>query len=293
MQALIVGCGYVGTALGAELSRQGHSVWGVQRSGATAADLNQAGIIPVIADITKAETLTKLPRQIDWLVNCVSVGKGGAEQYRRVYVEGMRNLLNWLEPGWKGRLVYTSSTGVYGQNDGSIVTESSATEPDSDTGRELLAAEELLLSGVKGRRFSAAVLRLAGIYGPERGYWLRQFLAGHVSLEGAGQRVLNMVHRDDVVGAILAVLMADKPGTIYNVVDNEPVTQFEMFEWLATRLRRHLPLETSAPTLAMRKRVATNKRVSNERLRRELNYAFRYPTFREGYEVELNRLQKS
>jgi len=88
-------------------------------------ELRAAGIKPLIADITQAEALAKLPRDYDWVVNCVSSSHGGAEDYRRVYLQGMRNLVEWLGVAPLRRFIYTSSTSVYGQTDGSIVTEAS------------------------------------------------------------------------------------------------------------------------------------------------------------------------
>src|SRR5216117_79332 len=96
MRALIVGCGYVGLPLGVELLKQGHEVFGVRRTGAAVAELKAAGIQPLIADITKRDELAKLPAPFDWVVNCVSSSKGGAEEYREVYFNGTRNLIEWL-----------------------------------------------------------------------------------------------------------------------------------------------------------------------------------------------------
>src|SRR6478736_6407330 len=101
MRVLIVGCGYVGLPLGAELVRLGHQVFGLRRSVANA-ELQRGG---------------------------------GMDEYRQLYLQGMRNLIDWLGPSAQRtnveipRIVYTSSTGVYGQNDGSRVDEASVTEP--------------------------------------------------------------------------------------------------------------------------------------------------------------------
>src|SRR3954471_19705981 len=135
MRALIIGCGYVGLPLGAELARQGHEVFGLRRNASSRGELEAAGIKPLFADITRPEELKKLPRNFDWVVNCVASGGGGVEDYRRIYLEGTRNLVEWIAPGGTGtfRFVYTSSTSVYGQNDGSIVNETSPAEPDAET----------------------------------------------------------------------------------------------------------------------------------------------------------------
>src|ERR1017187_1179741 len=128
MNCLIVGCGYVGLPLGAELVRNGHEVFGLRRSAAAEIEFKAAVIYPMEGDVTKPETLAKLPRNFDWVVNCVAAG-GNAENYRQVYLQGTRNLVEWLAPQPPKKFVYTSSTSVYAQNDGSQVKESSPTEP--------------------------------------------------------------------------------------------------------------------------------------------------------------------
>jgi len=297
MKCLIVGCGYVGLPLGAELVRRGHEVFGLQRSAPD--KLKAAGIRPLLADITKPESLAKLPRDFDWVVNCVASGGGSVEDYRNIYLEGNRHLVAWLADSPPEKFVFTSSTSVYGQTDGSVVTEQSSARPAEETAKVLLEAEKLLLdkSGLRGRsphqQFPAVILRVAGIYGPGRGHWFRQFLKGKARIEGDGSRWLNMIHRDDVIGCIIAALERGKPGEIYNAVDNEPVTQLKFFEWLAAELKRPLPPGIPAEAEIRRKRGVTNKRVSNAKLRAELSYEFRVPNFRKGYAAEILRLKRA
>src|SRR6185503_7491488 len=97
MRVLIVGCGYVGLPLGAELVRQGHEVFGLRRTGSAEPELRANNITPLVADITQFAGLVKLPGPFDWVVNTVSSTKGGVEAYRQVYLEGTRNLVAWLE----------------------------------------------------------------------------------------------------------------------------------------------------------------------------------------------------
>src|ERR1041385_4007280 len=97
MRVLIVGCGYVGRPLGAELVRQGHEVFGLCRTADAEAELKASGIKTLVGDITQAAGLAKLPGPFDWVVNTVSSSKGGIESYRQVYLEGTRNLVGWLE----------------------------------------------------------------------------------------------------------------------------------------------------------------------------------------------------
>ncbi len=299
-----MGCGYVGLPLGKELARQGHQVFGLRRSWLVEAELLAAGITPLHADLTQPETLARLPRQYDWVVNCTASGGGGAEDYRKIYLEGNRNLLNWLREAPPKKFIYTSSTSVYGQNDGAVVTETSPTEPDADTARVLVETEQLLLAAAQGSPgrwqpesaspashplFPAVILRVAGIYGPGRGYAFKQFLRGEARLEGDGSRWLNMIHRDDLIGIIHAALDRGVAGEVYNAVDNEPVRQRDFYAWLAKALNQKLPPTVMTDENSWKKRGVTNKRVANAKLLAELQYPFQFPNYRDGYAPELEK----
>jgi nucleoside-diphosphate-sugar epimerase len=290
MRALIVGCGYLGLPLGMELVRQGHEVFGLRRSAPD--ELRAGGITPLIADITRPETLARLPRNFDWVVNCAASGGGSVDDYQKLYLHGNRNLVAWFAETPPEKFVYTSSTSVYAQNDGSMVTEQSPALPEAATAKILVETEELLLAATRNK-FPAIILRTAGIYGPGRGRAFKQFLCGEARIEGGGSRFLNMIHRDDLTGVIIAALERGAPGDIYNVADNEPVTQLSFFEWLAAQLKRPLPPKVAADVETWRKRGMTNKRVSNAKLRAALKYEFKFPDFRAGYAAEIARLAGS
>jgi nucleoside-diphosphate-sugar epimerase len=216
------------------------------------------------------------------------------DEYRRVYLEGTRNLLAWLQTAPPSKYVYTSSTGVYGQTDGSQVKETHPTDPATDTGRVLVETERLLLAASAERAFPAVVLRVAGIYGPDRGHYLKQYLTDQARIPGDGLRFLNMIHVDDVVGAIATALRSGRPGEIYNVVDNEPVALIHFFRWLSETLGKNMPpFVPESDAGEDRKRGLTNKKVQNRRLTMELGYRFKYPTFRQGYSAEIQRLDRA
>ena len=294
MRVLIVGCGYIGLPLGARLARQGHDVFGLRRNPAAEPELQAAGIRPLFADITRPAELEKLPVGFDWVVHCVASG-GNVEGYRHTYFDGTSRLLEWLAGSPPQKFVFTSSTSVYGQNDGSLVDETSPAEPAAKTSQILVETENLLLRAASAvdRRpgLPAIILRVAGIYGPGRGHGLQQFLLGQARIEGEGLRFMNMIHQDDVGGCILTALLAGRPGQIYNAVDNEPVTQIQFYQWLSAALEREMP--PTKPESKFRRRGLTNKRVSNARLRAELGYTFQFPDFRAGYAAEIAQLKSS
>jgi len=291
VRVLIIGCGYVGLPLGVQLLRQGHAVSGLRRSAEGAAALQSAGLLPLTADITRPGDLDKLPLPYDWIVNTISSAKGGVEDYQQVYFEGTRNLLRWLATAPPIKFIHTGSTSVYGQTDASQVKETSPAEPATPTGRILLAAEKLLLDSVRDNQFPAVLLRVAGIYGPGRGHHFLQYLKNQATIPGRGERCLNMIHRDDVIGAIITALHSGRPGEIYNLVDDEPVPQIHFFRWLSETLGRPMPPFVPQSAASPAKRGLTNKKVLNRKLKMELGYAFRYPTFRQGFTAEIQRLQ--
>jgi nucleoside-diphosphate-sugar epimerase len=293
MRVLIVGCGYVGLPLGMELIRLGHEVFGLRRSASAENELKAAGIQPLLGDVTQPETLAALPQNFDWVVNCISSTGGSAEDYRQVYLQGTRNLIEWLAAAPPKKFVHTSSTSVYGQTDGSQIKESSPTEPLVETAKVLLETEKVLLTAAREKKFPAVILRVAGIYGPDRGHWFKQFLKNEARMAGDGSRFLNMIHRDDLIGAIIAALKSGRAGEIYNAVDDEPVSQAHFFQWLAQALDKPLPPSVPENPDENRKRGVTNKRVLNRRLKMESGYQFKYSNFRKGYTAEIFRLERA
>ena len=204
------------------------------------------------------------------MVDCVSSNRGGPEDYRRVYLEGARTLLQAVPTS---RFVFTSSTSVYAQTDGSVVSEESPAEPDRETGRILRATEEVVLAA------GGTVLRLAGLYGPDRWALLRNFFEGGAMIEGDGSRWGNQIHQADAASAVLLVGTENVPPAIYNVVDDAPTTQREIYEAMAAHFG--LPLPPTGPVDTARKRGWSSKRVSNAKLR-ALGWSPRFTSFRDA-----------
>lgn len=257
--ALIVGCGFVGESVARRLLAEGWEVSGVTNSTGSAERLSGSGIRAVACDISDAEAVRKRLggfHAVDALVDCVSSGRGGAEAYRRNYLEGAKNLLEMVKPR---TFLFTGSTSVYAQTDGSWVTEESPAEPSRETGGILRETEELVL------RHGGIVARLAGIYGPDRWVLLRKFLDGTAIIEEDGSRWINQIHRDDAAAAICHMLNTRVTPGICNVADDTPLTQLDCYRLLAAHFRK--PLPPTGPIDTTRKRGVTNKRVSNAKLR--------------------------
>ncbi len=273
-RVLIAGCGYVGTATADLFHAAGWEVEGWTHSPESAAQLSGKPYVIRAVDIAAKHAVEKAAAEFDAAIHCASSGGGGAEGYRRVYLGGVKNLLATLRPRV---FVYTSSTSVYAQTGGEWVDETSATEPRHETGKILRATEELVRQG------DGLVVRLAGIYGPGRSALLRKFLSGQARIEEGGDRFLNQAHRDDIAAALLHLVLNKDLNcpAILNVSDDEPITQRQAYAWLAAKLDRPLPDVAAAP--AERKRGASNKRVSNQKLR-ALGWEPKFPTFAFGME---------
>ncbi len=264
----IAGCGFVGLATARLFQARGWEVLAGTHTPESAAQLAGEPFAALPVDIADPTALAARPelRDLDAVIHCASSGRGGADAYRRVYLEGVKNLATALAPK---RLVFTGSTSVYIQTDGEWVTEASEALPDRETGRVLREAEDAVLAG------GGSVARLAGIYGPARSVLLKKFLAGEAVIEGDGGRWINQIHRDDAATALLA-LVESEAGGVFNVTDDEPMTQRAAYEWLADHFQK--PLPPSGPIPKDRKRGWTSKRVSNAKLR-ALGWAPQYPSF--------------
>ena len=273
---LIAGCGYVGQATADLFHAAGWTVEGWTRSAESAAKLS-AKPYPVYAiNVADRDQVYARDGMLDAVIHCASSGGAGLNAYRQVYLNGARSLLDRFAGS---KVIFTSSTSVYAQRDGSWVTEKSETKPARETGRILLETEQLVLAQ------GGVVARLAGIYGPGRSALLNKFLAGSAIIDPENDRFINQVHRDDIATALFLLLDRPSPAReIYNVVDDQPILQSECYRWLAAKLNRPIPpmgRSTAAP-----KRGASNKRVSNARLR-HLGWIPRYPTFAEAMEKSI------
>ena len=276
---VIAGCGDVGSRLGLQLQAAGWSVYGLRRDVAAL----PAGLLPLAADLLQADCPAQWPASApDYLVYCATPASSEESAYRATYVDGLRHVLGWLEQRGQRprRLLFVSSTGVYGQQDGEWVDESSPCQPASWSGRVLLEAEALALGGGQ----PASVVRLAGIYGPGRRWLLSQVRAGYRVAE-VPPLYGNRIHAEDAAGLLACLLQADARGValeaVYLGVDDEPAPLAEVVAWLRERLGvSHWAAESAS-------RRAGSKRCSNARAR-ALGWVPRYPSWREGYAALLD-----
>jgi nucleoside-diphosphate-sugar epimerase len=275
---LIAGCGYVGSALARARAARGDNVFGLRRN---PVDM-PSGVTPIAADLAVPRSLADLPGALDVVVYAASPGGRDDAFYRTAYVEGLRNLIAALSAQNQSprRAIFVSSTAVYGQTRGEWVDETSETQPSHFSGRRLLEAESVLReSGLPG-----VVLRLGGIYGPRRTRLVDEVLQGRAALARGGPRYTNRIHRDDCVGALDHLIDHADPADCYLGVDCEPEDEAVVLRWLAGAVGASPPRIAGADQ--RRAPRSGSKRCRNTRLVAS-GYAFRYPTYRDGYAAVL------
>jgi len=281
-RVLIAGYGYVGAALGRTLVEESHDVWGLRRRVASLPE----GILPIVADLGLAASLTDLPPDLDTVFYMASPGGSDDAFYRTAYVQGLSNLLDALDrQGHRPvRIFFVSSTSVYAQRRGEWVDETSATEPDHFSGRYLLEAERILLEGP----FAGTVVRFGGIYGPRRTRLIESVRTGRAVWRKSPQQWTNRIHRDDCAGMLKHLMQLERPEKIYLGVDCEPAEQGAVLRWIAGVLGAPPPRAVRAKDPALRA-TRGNKRCRNDRLVAS-GYTFLYPTYREGYRAVLEEM---
>lgn len=282
MNKLIIGCGYLGRRVASLWFAQGHRVWATTRSQVQAREFESQGIQPVLADILDREALRGLPAA-DTVLFCVGFDRSSGKTMREVYVDGLRNVLEFL-PAPK-RFIYVSSTSVYGQRDGEFIDESAATEPEEEAGQIVLEAEQTL---AEKSLPSVVVLRFAGIYGPGR-LLRRKAIEANEPIVADAEKWLNLIHVDDGAAVVLAAdEFAPRPFALYNVCDDQPVRRRDFYTRLSQQLGAPVPrFNPPAVGMPLPPHERANRRILNQRVRAELNWAPRYANYEAGLKASL------
>ena len=254
---LIAGAGDVGARLAARQAARGWEVVALRRR-----DREVAGARLLRADLGSGEGLAQAPRRPDAVVFCAAPDARDEAAYRRLYLDGLRRLLDAVE---SPRLVFVSSTAVYAEDAGGWVTETTPASPPAFNGRVLLAAERELEAHAGG-----LVLRLSGLYGPGREALLRKARAG----EASRPHWTNRIHVDDAASALSHLLALAAPQRLYLGNDDLPALERDVQAWMRER-------EGLAPADPVGGAVS-GRRVANTRLRAS-GWAPAFPDFRAGY----------
>lgn len=279
MTTLIVGCGYLGRRVAARLIAGGLPVFGTTRSAKNAEALQTLGVTPIVVDVTDPASLQGLP-EVDRALYCVGFDRKAGFPLREVHIDGLSHVLKALS-GRFDRFVYTSSTSVYGQNDGGWVDEDSPTVPATESGRVCLEAEQMVL------RHGGTVIRYSGLYGPGR-LIRRETLQRGEPIPADPSRFLNLIQIEDAATAAILALDRGEPGRVYLATDDRPVLR-ESYYGLAARLLgapdpRFEPSEPGSPGA----RDESHKRASNRRIKAELGLVLAYPDITTGLPESLS-----
>ena len=270
-KVLIIGCGYVGSAVGKALASDGAGVRGTTTSRDRMDEIAAFGIEPLLLEVNSQSQVCEAACGCDAVYLCV--GAGRSRTYKDVYIPGAQSVSEAIKSGDLRRVIHTSSTGGYAQDDGQWVDEDSDTNPASDNGKVLVEAETILLDrtidAVAKGEATVSVVRLGGIYGPGReleGFVRRA--AG--TTRSDGDRFVNLVHLDDICTALAGLLGVDHHGVL-NLCDDKPVTRRVFYD---TILKQH---EWPAVTWSAGDGGALGKRVSSERIKKLLDFDLKHP----------------
>ena len=256
---LVIGPGFLGTQIVEQAQTAGCSVYAASRSGDMFADLSDVDSLHALQDKLK-------PTHV---IHCAASGRSADRiaSYQSVYLKGCKNLTEAFPDAKK---LFTSSTSVYGQTDGSAVDEGSETSPGTETAKILLDAEQVMINA------GGTVVRLSGIYGNGRSYMLKRLFSGEAAIEGDGARLLNHIHHADAASACLFLL--DQTSGIYNVSDSTCLSQKETYERLCKTFSLPLPEQIDTSDATPSKRGYSDKCVSNKKIV-SLGWQPTYPCF--------------
>jgi nucleoside-diphosphate-sugar epimerase len=260
----ILGCGYVGTALAEYWQEQGHSVTGTTTSPDRVALLSETVSTAVVMKGNDLRVSSVLEDRNTLVVSVAPTGFQAADEasYAETYLATARNLANALSDADNiKQVIYLSSCSVYGDRQGAWVDETTPIDSLDRKSQLIYEAEQTILQAATDRQ-KVCVLRLGGIYGPSREL-VSMFggLAG-MTMPGKGDRFINWIHRDDIVGAIEFARLNELNG-IYNLVDDSQLTIKEQVERVCAQY--HLPpVHWDAAKLSLQRK---SLQVSNQKLK--------------------------
>lgn len=282
---LIVGCGDIGLRV-AHMLRGRWRIYAMSRSAEKLESLRALGAVPVIADLDRPETLERLAGLAHDVVHLVPPPRSGSRDTRTA------NLVRALTKGGSipQRLVYLSTSGVYGDCRGAVVSETRPSMPMSARARRRADAERTLRWWGVETGAHVTVLRVPGIYASER-LPIARLKSGTPALESDQDAYTNHIHADDLARIILAALVRGKGGRTYNASDDSSMKMGDYFDLIAQRFDLPQPPRVSWEAAqdcvpeTLLSFMRESRRLSNVRLKKELRVRLRYPSVDEGIAV--------
>jgi len=273
-RVLLAGCGDLGLRVARRLLDRGDHAWALRRT--PRADEAQ-GIHWFRADLRQPESLRHLPPGITQLVYLPTPGRRDEPAYRATFVDGLRHLLQALDRHALRRVLFVSSTAVYGAQAEGWVDENTVPAPEGFNGTVLLEAERWLAA----QAVPSVVLRLAGLYGPGRLQLVDRLRAGVATVPRDPPHWANRIHVDDAAAAIVHLLGLPDAQALYIGADDTPLPLDVLYDDLARRIGAPTPAAGPAPG------GVGSKRLCNTRLRQS-GFSLRWPDAREGYAALLD-----
>jgi nucleoside-diphosphate-sugar epimerase len=273
-RVLLAGCGDLGLRVARRLLDRGDLVWALRRT--PRAD-EAHGIRWLCADLRQPESLRHMPRGITRLVYLPTPDRRDEPAYRATFVDGLRHLLPALDRHALRRVLFVSSTAVYGAQGEGWVDENTVPAPKGFNGTVLLEAERWLAA----QAVSSVVLRLAGLYGPGRLQLVDRLRAGLATVPRDAPHWANRIHVDDAAAAVVHLLDLADAQSLYIGADDTPLPLDVLYDDLAKRIGAPLPAAGAAPA------GVGSKRLRDTRLRQS-GFRPRWPDAREGYAALLD-----
>jgi nucleoside-diphosphate-sugar epimerase len=270
---LILGCGDIGMRL-LPLVRARFRVFAVTSNPERCAELREAGAIPIVADLDRPDTLKRLARLAPNVVHLAPPQAHGALDRRT------RNVTAILPEG--ARLVYVSTSGVYGDCGGALIDETRTPKAHNARAQRRVDAERALRAWARRAHGQLAILRVPGIYARER-LPLRRLEQGTPALLAADDVFTNHIHADDLARIVALALFRGAPGRIYHAVDDSSMLMADYFDTVADAFGMARPPRLPRAQLAaavspmLLSFMSESRRMSNARMKRELGVRLRHP----------------
>ncbi len=275
-RVLIAGCGDLGLRVAQLLAIENSTnlSWGLRRQ----PNLDSTHDIPnftwIAADLTQPDTLRDLPKDITHVLYTAAPNARTEADYRAVYREGLERLVLAVAAPSLQRVLFVSSTAVYGAHGAQWIDEDTPTAPKSFNGRVLLETEQWLYK--QNTQFETLSLRLSGIYGPGRSYLLERLRTGQATAPMTESHWVNRIHIEDAAAAVVHLMNLPNPKPIYLVTDSTPLPMRVLYDALAKLVGGPTPPAGDAPA------SIGSKRLSNARLR-DSGFTLKWPDSREGH----------
>jgi nucleoside-diphosphate-sugar epimerase len=282
---VILGCGYVGMRLARHALDRGEPVTGVVQSPAGVERLVAAGIPARRADLAGDDLAA--PCWAGVLAGARLLHLAPPPDYGREDLHTRRLVDAFARTGYPRRVVYISTTGVYGDCQGAWVDESWPARPGTDRAHRRWDAEQTLARWSQEHGGELVILRVAGIYGPGR-LPLERIRQGVPLVRQEESPVSNRIHVEDLAAACIAAMERGRPGAVYNACDDCPSTMTDYFLAIAHAAGLpHPPLIALADapgqvSAAMLSYLTESRRLCNRKLREELGLELRYPSLQQG-----------